>query len=252
MSSNASQHQHPRADALQVAPGHLQHHPAALRGGCHQATALLHRSCSYVPGLLGSLGPHGSMHGCVQILVLACTHTFVCRHPAHKPNTWSSFKAEIWCIQDCQQDNTAELQLVREGLRVYNQSIPACSMYDLQLQGLTVMAGMYMAVFKQRHSFSVCLPKRPNNASMAASVHFASFKLFVRVKEHAGRGARGCYAKIDVDLMLSCIHPQPRQITEAQEGQQDQCSVGKQLLQPKSTSMHMMINCDSMLHSLGY
>lgn len=63
--SNACQDQHPGANALQIASGHLKNHPDPMRGCSQKAGSLLHSPDSDIPDPLSSLGPHGSVHGCV-------------------------------------------------------------------------------------------------------------------------------------------------------------------------------------------
>ena len=80
--SNASQNQHSGADALQVAPGHLQDDPNPM-GGCGQETCpLLYLSNHHILDPLSSLGPHGSVHSSVQVFKFAGPQALVHWQPA--------------------------------------------------------------------------------------------------------------------------------------------------------------------------
>ena len=53
-----------------------------MRGRSQEAGPLLNSPDGDIPDPLSPLGPHGRMHGCVQVVILASAQTLVGRHPA--------------------------------------------------------------------------------------------------------------------------------------------------------------------------
>ena len=104
--SNACQDQYSGADALQIAPGHLQNHADPMRGCSQKLPPLLNSPDSHIPDPLSPLGSHGSMHGCVQIVMLAGTYTLVHSHPAFPPFHFTPWLHNQLCSCSCMnQDN---------------------------------------------------------------------------------------------------------------------------------------------------